>query len=511
MPSRADMKRALRQTPPQDRAALFNLAIDALAAGLEDDLRNCLEVALQPANTANRADHRLWQVLGLAHRALDDSAAAHRALSHAARLAPAEPLIAHSTARTALEAGFPATALFDHAARLAPADGSVLMGRAAAQLAEGQGEEALAGLAQVLASSPGWLDGHLTYARLCAIVDPGTDRMQTLRAALIRFPQEIGLWLTLLRAYTGANDHAGALQVLPEAEARLGARTELTTARAICLGESGDPLGAQALFDRLPPPTTGDEALWPLRNLIRLGRYDEASRLAERDFTGAGEIVLWPYRALLWRLLGNSRWEWLEGDPRLISVHDLSCQIDLDAIADVLRGLHRASAQPLEQSVRGGTQTDGHLFARAEPEIRALRAAILKAVHAHVAQLPPFDASHPTLGTPRAPIRFAGSWSVRLAGQGHHSDHVHTHGWLSSAFYVALPDPMGQGRDDEAGCLAFGECRALLPDLDGFRIVRPARGHLVLFPSTMWHGTRPFTSGERLTAAFDVAVPKGEA
>ncbi len=29
-------------------------------------------------------------------------------------------------------------------------------------------------------------------------------------------------------------------------------------------------------------------------------------------------------------------------------------------------------------------------------------------------------------------------------------------------------------------------------------------GHLVLFPSTMWHGTTLFVAGERLTVAFDV-------
>ena len=38
------------------------------------------------------------------------------------------------------------------------------------------------------------------------------------------------------------------------------------------------------------------------------------------------------------------------------------------------------------------------------------------------------------------PVRFSGSWSVRLPGAGHHANHIHPAGWLSSAFYVALPD-----------------------------------------------------------------------
>jgi Putative 2OG-Fe(II) oxygenase len=33
------------------------------------------------------------------------------------------------------------------------------------------------------------------------------------------------------------------------------------------------------------------------------------------------------------------------------------------------------------------------------------------------------------------------------------------------------------------------------------------RGRLVLFPSTNWHGTLPFDEGERLSIAFDVALP----
>ena len=35
------------------------------------------------------------------------------------------------------------------------------------------------------------------------------------------------------------------------------------------------------------------------------------------------------------------------------------------------------------------------------------------------------------------------------------------------------------------------------------RVVEPEPGRLVLFPSYMWHGTIPFGSGDRLTAAFD--------
>jgi hypothetical protein len=60
-----------------------------------------------------------------------------------------------------------------------------------------------------------------------------------------------------------------------------------------------------------------------------------------------------------------------------------------------------------------------------------------------------------------------------------------------------------------AGSLALGLPPAELGlDLEPLRIIKPMSGQLVLFPSTMWHGTIPFESGERLTVAFDVARPR---
>ena len=101
-------------------------------------------------------------------------------------------------------------------------------------------------------------------------------------------------------------------------------------------------------------------------------------------------------------------------------------------------------------------------------------------------------------------MRFAGSWSVRLAGAGFHSNHIHPAGWISSAFYVTLP-AMDRGHE---GWLKLGEPQAELGlDLAPFRHIEPKPGRLVLFPSTMWHGTEPFAAGERLTVAFDVARP----
>ena len=121
----------------------------------------------------------------------------------------------------------------------------------------------------------------------------------------------------------------------------------------------------------------------------------------------------------------------------------------------------------------------------------------------YIGALGPLDPSHPLRGRVPMPHRFVGSWSVRLTSGGFHESHVHDEGWLSSALYVAIPEPQ-KGTHD--GWLTLGEPQKNLNlPLDPLAELEPKPGRLVLFPSYLWHGTRPFSSGERLSVAFDVA------
>ena len=86
-------------------------------------------------------------------------------------------------------------------------------------------------------------------------------------------------------------------------------------------------------------------------------------------------------------------------------------------------------------------------------------------------------------------------------------NHVHPQGWISSALYVSLP-PRLAGEAEDAGWFTLGQPQEQLgTGLEPWRKIEPKPGRLVLFPSWMWHGTVPFTQGERLTVAFDVRPP----
>jgi predicted Zn-dependent protease len=502
--TRHDAEKRLKNLAVTSADAVFALGLDLLKA---DHPELLLPTALVAAER-HPANPRIQQLLGLTARALGESRIANSAFACAAALAPADPLIAHSHARAALEAGADAIALFDRAAQLAPGDGAVLLGRAAARIDQGQAAEAAAELAAIIEKNALWLDGQRALAHLRG--ELGLDPTKAIEHALRAHPKNPSLHLSHITINLEACRLAEAERAARSAIDSLGDTPWVTEVSAHIASEAADIKRADQLFDRAGPPAQIGDVANRVRHLIRAGRPERASELIDRWIDRDPDRLLWPYRALVWRMLGDARAAWLEGDARFVGVYDLANRIgNLSALADHVRERHFARSAPLDQSVRGGTQTDGNLLIRDEAPLSELRALILDTVRQYVAQLPPADVRHPTLLAHRDPLRIAGSWSVRLQGEGFHTDHVHSQGWISSAFYIALPDlaTTMPGAESHPGWLTLGTSRDLAPGLPPVQLVEPKPGRLVLFPSTMWHGTRPFLSGERMTVAFDIARP----
>jgi len=494
------LRRAAESNDPE---AMLSAGAEAIRAGAEAE-------ALRPVEEILRRspDHpRLWQLLGLIHRNLEDHERSLHAFAKAAELAPEDAMIAHALACVRYEAGLPAGRHFEHAMRLDPSDRSILLRHAAARIAEGREAEAIAGLHEEARRDPLWVEGHKALARLRWAAGDREDFAESFETALAAAPRSAPLWRAYVETLMHDELHERALAIVERGRAAAGADPAFDAAEAICRSERGELEAAGALFRRLAPLRDVTIIVAYLRFLLRAGRTDEAARIAEKSASKDPSDQIWPYLSIAWRLLGDPRWQWLEGHPGFIGVYDIADAMPpLDSLADRLRSLHRTAHHPLHQSLRGGTQTEGHLFQRIEPEIRMLRQAVVEAVERHVARLPPPDPSHPLLIRRRSPIGFSGAWSVRLTGGGRHVDHVHSAAWFSSALYVALPSEEESGGGD-SGWLILGQASGLGIDLPPIRRVEPRPGRLVLFPSTMWHGTRPFAAGERLTVAFDVKRP----
>lgn len=472
------------------------LAVQALAERREDE---ALPIVAAAAAAAPK-DATLHQLAGLLHRALGDLAPAIAALDRAVVLAPHDGRLLHARARAALEAGLPSLEWFARARRLAPNDGDVILGEAAALLAERSGGAADALLSGMLAEHPGWLPGHDTLIRLRHAIAHAAP-FSMIDGAIRDAPRDSRLHRLKVVALHRSRAGAAALEAAAAARRALDDDATARLLTAMVATEYGDRAEADAAFERVDPLSDSALAVHWWRHLLRRGEPARISSEAEALSEELRDLV-WPYLSAAWRLIGDPRASWLD-DPRLVRTFQLSDDSAwLAQLAETLRPLHVARAEPIDQSVRGGTQTDGPLFSRVDPMIQALKSKVVAAVDRYLAELPPADPRHPLLGRKPRQARFAGSWSVRLTARGHHDPHIHTEGRVSSAFYTILPPP----GSNQAGWLSLGEPqRQLGTGLAALHMVSPRPGMLALFPSTMWHGTRPFAAGERLTVAFDVA------
>jgi Tfp pilus assembly protein PilF len=427
-------------------------------------------------------------------------------LAQAARQAPTDPRVAFGLAQTSFECWRPAADLFAAARCLLPEQPELVRNHALALAAEGEGKEADALIDAVVERQPLWLDGHRTLASMRATQGNSAGADASYRRAMAQQPDQAGLRLAWFQHHAIARNWPAAQAVLDGVPRAAAPSDNLAMARLFLRSESGDPSLGEA--DLAPFAARADPGfdLCRLRYLLRHGEALAAATIAHH-IGGPQARSFWPYLSLCWRLLDDPRAHWLDGRPPFVELFDLQIPAaELAELAAVLRSLHRLSAPYPEQSVRGGTQTDRQLFFNPDPAIQKVRQRVVAAGRDYLAGLPAPVEGHPLLGPDRNSLLFAGSWSVRLAGAGYHASHTHVLGWISSALYVALPGDLGPL---PAGCLALGTPPPELGlDLVPYSLIEPAAGKLALFPSTMWHATEPFGEGERLTIAFDFAIPQ---
>lgn len=450
-------------------------------------------------------DRELLLALGEAQRAHDRRDSAASTIDQLLARSPGDREGLLLRAQIELERGCDARPMFVKLLAGDPTNREGLLGAATAMHEAGDSDSAIALLQRAVAAEPGWTDGLRTLARLRFDRGDGDRFTEDFERAVEARPKDSNLWATFLGVLSSALRFHKVLQHLPSARAALGEQRIFAMLEAQALAEVGRLEEANAAFLRVDDG--GDPTFAParMRFLLRAKRFEEAAAAGEAAArTHAGPLV-WPLLALAWRKCDEGKWRWLERYEDTVATFELPINSgELEELATLLRRLHRGAGHPYDQSARGGTQTIGHLLNRSDPPLRRLRDHLGDAVARFIAALPPVEPAHPFLSRPRQGFRFAGSWSIRLKSEGYHVSHVHPQGWISSAFYIALPD----GREDDpsrGGWLKLGESPPELGlDLPAVRLIASRPGRLALFPSIMWHGTVPFGAGERLSVAFDV-------
>lgn len=341
-------------------------------------------------------------------------------------------------------------------------------------------------------------------------------------------------------------DRAAATKDLDAGLAMAPADPSLVRAKAKLLENMGDLPGAYAVFDRVlsrwgsDPTLNADAALLACRFDPTMAlahaqtavaaepqRGDALAALCQANFAaGRPQEALtiaedlqrrWPADQFIialvgmgWRMTGDARHAELNDYDRLVRSRPMATpdgwptlEAYLADLAIALKGLHQLRAHPIGQSLRNGTQTPQCLSRSDDPVIQAFFTAVDAPIRDYLEAL---GDEGRVLGRPHGPgegYRIDRAWSIRLRPDGFHVNHLHPKGWISSACYIELPAAVERRPE---GWLRFGEPGIPTnPALPAEHYVKPQLGHMVLFPSYMWHGTVPFSGGEpRLSAAMDV-------
>jgi len=304
------------------------------------------------------------------------------------------------------------------------------------------------------------------------------DGQAAVAALLVREPDNVQALLASASMLTELERTDEAIALLEKAQARRPGDMSFKAGIGNAALRGGDPQKAAAFLEEALQAAPNDN--------ISLARLSTA-----------------------WRLLGEERDEALMGYDELVRIFDLDAPPGFSSMAAfnaeleaVLAGLHPNTREYLDQSLRGGTQTQGNIFGAGHVLVDMIKLRIDEAVARYIAELAA-DPAHPLRRHKCDGFAYAGSWSSRLSDCGFHTNHLHPMGWISSCYYVGLPAVIAN-ETARQGWIKFGE-----PDFKSGlairRAIQPQPGRLVLFPSYMWHGTIPFRSAEkRTTIAFDV-------
>ena len=147
-----------------------------------------------------------------------------------------------------------------------------------------------------------------------------------------------------------------------------------------------------------------------------------------------------------------------------------------------------------------GFQSAGTLFVEPHGSIATLEKMLRKEVAAYVAPHSKSDC----LFIQEWPQEYVlKGWYILMEQGGYLKPHNHPTGWLSGVIYLKMPTEKGNEANIEFGL--HGKDFPILNHDYPRKTYQVTEGDLVLFPSSLFHRTIPFTSDEdRLCIAFDV-------
>ncbi len=379
----------------------------------------------------------------------------------------------------------------------------------------GQMDEAEKELLTALGLRPSYVDAHNALNKLYWEHDNDDKFLRSFEVCMAKVPTSGGLRMAYAQHLEKADKEDEAEIIIKNSIAELGRHPDFLTSLGALRARKSDYETAKSLtMEALDTvPNSARYRLEMANYLIREQDYKGAlDHLAIAEKTTPFDQEIWAYKGICWRFLGDEREHWLNDYDRFVQGHFLTPPEGYDNLEHFLaelkvemEAMHQTGRHPLDQSLRGGTQTTSFLLGHPSKVIQDYRGALTQCVDEYLASLPT-DKTHPFLKRIGNGFKFAGSWSVRLKSEGFHVNHMHPQGWLSGPTYIEVPKEISPDDPTRAGWVKFGEtCLGLGDDEYVAKAICPEPGLVAFFPSYMWHGTFPFSSDTyRMTAPCDI-------
>tara|TARA_E500000331_G_scaffold347801_1_gene388488 strand:- start:872 stop:1699 length:828 start_codon:yes stop_codon:yes gene_type:complete len=170
-------------------------------------------------------------------------------------------------------------------------------------------------------------------------------------------------------------------------------------------------------------------------------------------------------------------------------------------ITDLIDDLNNISSrwQPPNQSANGGFQTVGNLFRHSNFHIVTLKEIILNEIDLYYEK---FQDKNCVFMEKWPNKKSINGWHIKLKEQGYHNFHIHQSGWLSGVIYLKVVPPLNKNE----GAIKFSIAGPNITDSSLPEIIHnPEIGDMILFPSSLYHGTIPFsTDTDRIVVSFDL-------
>ncbi len=170
-------------------------------------------------------------------------------------------------------------------------------------------------------------------------------------------------------------------------------------------------------------------------------------------------------------------------------------------VTKVIDDLHSVPKvwQPNAQSVRGGFQTSSNLFNFPKENVMVLKKIIYNEIDNYYEKFKEQDCTFVNDWPDQKKIK---GWHVVLKEQGYNTMHIHQDGWLSGVIYLKVVPPL----DKDEGAIKFSLGNPKFREIVAPEVIyNPNVGDIVLFPSSLYHETIPFsTNSERIIVSFDL-------